>query len=243
MVDVGRSAAQRGLTDSWVLHKVIFLIHHGLCPTDEQNRIPVVQLPHLVRGQQLPPCHLVVGGVGTAAALGFSVGFQVDGGLTQHFRDKFVRAGLIPSQIKDAVRVAGDGFPIVLVQALDLGHVLNDGGGRDIPTPHGGKLPRESRQRHCRKFIKNKVYMAGQRPMVNLVGTVIERLKHLGIQQRDQKREAVIIVWDHSIERHLPLPQRVQIHVIVVRDGLDLGQIKRCQPHRRRHQNGFCSLA
>lgn len=53
MVDVGRSAAQRGLTDSWVLHKVIFLIHHRLCASDEQDCIPVVQLAHLVRGQQL----------------------------------------------------------------------------------------------------------------------------------------------------------------------------------------------
>ena len=71
MVDVGRTAAQGGLADGRMLHEVIFLIHHGLCAPDEQNRIPVVQLPHLVRGQQLPSCHLVVGGVGTAAALGF----------------------------------------------------------------------------------------------------------------------------------------------------------------------------
>ena len=73
MVNVGRTAAQRGLANGGMLHEVIFLIHQGLCPTDEQDCIPVVQLAHLVRGQQLPPCHLVVGGVGTAAALGFPV--------------------------------------------------------------------------------------------------------------------------------------------------------------------------
>ena len=83
MVNVGRTAAQRGLTDSRVLHKVIFLIHYGLCAADKQNRIPVVQLTHLIRGQQFPTCHLVVGGVGTAAPLGFSVGFQVDGGFAK----------------------------------------------------------------------------------------------------------------------------------------------------------------
>ena len=94
MVNVGRTATQGGLADGGMLHKVVFLIHHGLCSSDEQNRIPVVQLAHLVRGQQLPPCHLVVGGVGTAAALGFPMSFQVDGGFAQHFRDIFVRAGL-----------------------------------------------------------------------------------------------------------------------------------------------------
>lgn len=83
MVDVGRSAAQRGLANGWMLHEIVLLIHHRLCAPDEQDRIPVVQLAHLVRSQQLPPCHLVVGGVGTAAALGFPMSFQVDGGLAQ----------------------------------------------------------------------------------------------------------------------------------------------------------------
>ena len=53
MVDVGRSAAQRGLADGGMLHEIVLLIHHGLCAPDEQDRIPVVQLPHLIRGQQL----------------------------------------------------------------------------------------------------------------------------------------------------------------------------------------------
>ena len=73
MVNVGRPAAQGGLADGGMLHEIVLLIHHGLCTSNEQDRIPVVQLAHLVRGQQLPPCHLVVGGVGTAASLGFPV--------------------------------------------------------------------------------------------------------------------------------------------------------------------------
>ena len=48
MVDVGRSAAQGCLADGRMLHKVIFLIHHRLCAANEQDRIPVVQLAHLV---------------------------------------------------------------------------------------------------------------------------------------------------------------------------------------------------
>lgn len=53
MVDVGGSSAQGGLADGGMLHEIVLLIHHGFCPTDEQNRKPVVQLTHLVRGQQL----------------------------------------------------------------------------------------------------------------------------------------------------------------------------------------------
>ena len=71
MVDVGRTAAQGGLAGGGMLHEIVLLVHHGLCAPDEQDRIPIVQFAHLIRGQQLPPRHLVVGGVGTAAALGF----------------------------------------------------------------------------------------------------------------------------------------------------------------------------
>ena len=52
-MDVGRSAAQGGLADGGMLHEIVLLIHHGLCTSNEQDRIPVVQLAHLIRGQQL----------------------------------------------------------------------------------------------------------------------------------------------------------------------------------------------
>ena len=54
---------------------------------------------------------------------------------------------LVAAQIEDGVRVAGDGLPGVLIQLLDLGHVLDDGAGGDIPGSHGGKFPSEARQR------------------------------------------------------------------------------------------------
>ena len=183
MVDVGGSSAQGGLVDGGVPHQVILQVHDWLGTPDEQQAVVVVQLADFIWGQQLSAGHLEVGGPGTASALCFAMGLCVDGGLAQHLGDVLVGAGLIAAQIKDAVRVAGDSLPVILVQALNLGHVLNDGGGRDIPAPHGSKLPRESRQRHCGKFIENEVDMAGQRPMVDLIGAVIKCLKHLRIQQ------------------------------------------------------------
>ena len=39
MVDVGCTAAQRGLANGRMLHEVILLVHHGLCAPDEQDRI------------------------------------------------------------------------------------------------------------------------------------------------------------------------------------------------------------
>lgn len=40
--------------------------------------------------------------------------------------------GFVAAQIEQRVRVAGDGFPRVLIQLLDLRHVLDDGAAGDV---------------------------------------------------------------------------------------------------------------
>lgn len=183
MVDVGGSSAQGGLVDGGVPHQVILQVHDWLGTPDEQQAVVVVQLADFIWGQQLSAGHLEVGGPGTASALCFAMGLCVDGGLAQHLGDVLVGAGLIAAQIKDAVRVAGNGLPGILVQFLDLCHVLNDRAGRDVSASHGGQLPGKARKGHGCKLIQHKVNVPGQGTMMDLVGTVIQRLKHLRIQQ------------------------------------------------------------
>ena len=36
-----------------MMHEIIFFVHDRTCAADEQQRIAIVQLPHLVRCQQL----------------------------------------------------------------------------------------------------------------------------------------------------------------------------------------------
>ena len=135
-------------------------------------------------------------------------------------------AGLVSAQVQDGVRVAGDGLPGVLIQLLDLGHVLDDGAGGDIPGSHGGQLPGEARQWHGRELIQHKVDVSGQGSVMDLVGAVVEGLERLGIEQGHQEVKRVIVVRDHGIEGHLLLPQGIEVHVIVVGDSLDLGQVE-----------------
>ena len=85
--------------------------------------------------------------------------------------------------------------------------------------------------------------MTRQRPMVDLVGTVVQRLEYLGVQQAYQKVEGRIIIRDHGIEGALFLAQCVQVHIVMVRDRLDLRQIEWGQPHSGAHQNAFRCLA
>lgn len=144
-------------------------------------------------------------------------------------------AGLVAAQIEDGVRVSGDRLPGILVQFLDLSHVLDDGAGGDVAGAHGGQLTGEARQGHGRKLVQHKVDMARQRPMVDLIGAVVEGLKRLGIEQADQKIVGIIVVWDDGIKRHLLLAQGIEVHVIVVGDGLDLGQIEGGQAHSGGH--------
>ena len=52
VMDVRRCTAQRAARDCGMVHEIILFIHDRACAADEQQRIAVVQLPHLVRGQQ-----------------------------------------------------------------------------------------------------------------------------------------------------------------------------------------------
>ena len=53
MMDIGRCAAEGTVRDCRMVHKIVLLVHDRTCAADEQQRIAVVQLPHLVRCQQL----------------------------------------------------------------------------------------------------------------------------------------------------------------------------------------------
>ena len=200
MVDVGRSAAVHRIADGRMLHELILFVHHRPCTADEQNTIPVIQHPHLVRRQQFPSAHLEVGGVRPGPPFGLPVGLGVDGGLAQGLRNVFVGTALVTAEVKKGIRVAGDGFPRILVQFLDLRHVLDDGAARNISGTHGRKFPWQPRQIDRWRFVQNKVDVTRQRPVVDLVGTVVQRLEYLGVQQADKKIEGRIIIWDHGIK-------------------------------------------
>ena len=78
---------------------------------------------------------------------------------------------------------------------------------------------------------------------MDLVCAVVKRLEDLGVQQADEEIEGRIIVRDHGIESALFLTQCVQVHIVMVRDRLDLRQIEGCQPHSGTHQNAFRCFA
>ena len=75
--------------------------------------------------------------------------------------------------------------------------------------------------------------------MVDLVGAVVESLECLGVEQAHQKIECRVVIGDHRVQRALPLPQGVEIHIIPVGDGLDLGQVEGGQPDSGGHQDRF----
>ena len=85
--------------------------------------------------------------------------------------------------------------------------------------------------------------MLGQRPVVDLVRAVVEGMEHLGIKQTYQEVIGIVIVRDNSVQGTFLLSQRVQIHIVVVRDGPDLGQVKGGQTHSGGHKDALGSLA
>ena len=84
-----------------------------------------------------------------------------------------------------------------------------------------------------------KVDVAGQGSVVDLVRAVVEGLERLGVEQAHQKIQAVVVVRYHRIQRTLFLSQSVEVHIIPVGDGLDLGQVEGGQPDGGGHEYGL----
>ena len=54
-------------------------------------------------------------------------------------------------------------------------------------------------------LVEDEVDMTRQRPVVELVSAVVQRLEDLRIQQADKKIEGRVIIRDHGIEGTFPL--------------------------------------
>ena len=78
-MDIGRTSFLWGELHIGVVQQIVFFIHDGHFAANEQQRIAVIQHPHLRRIQQLPPGDLPVGGIVAAAPGAFAIGVQIDG--------------------------------------------------------------------------------------------------------------------------------------------------------------------
>ena len=78
---------------------------------------------------------------------------------------------------------------------------------------------------------------------MDLIGTVVECLKCLGVKQTHQKIETLVIVWDNGIKGAFPLSKGIEVHIVMVGDGLDLGQVERRQTDSGGHENAFRCFA
>ena len=75
--------------------------------------------------------------------------------------------------------------------------------------------------------------------MVDLVGAVVEGLERLGVEQAHQKIKRLVVIWYDGVERALLLPQGVEVHIVPVCDGFDLGQVEGGQPDSGGHKDGL----
>ena len=79
--------------------------------------------------------------------------------------------------------------------------------------------------------------------MVDLVCAVVQGLEGLGVEQTDQKMQRRVVVGNDRIERYLLLSKGVQIHIIMVCDSCQLGQVEGSQTDGGGDQDAFGSLS
>ena len=75
--------------------------------------------------------------------------------------------------------------------------------------------------------------------MVDLVSTVVKGLECLGVEKTHQKIQTVVVVGYDGVQSAFLFSQRIKVHIIPVRNGLNLRQIEGSQPHSGGHQYAF----
>ena len=117
MMDVRRCTAEGAVRDGWMVHEIVFFVHDRTCAADEQQRIAIVQLSHLVRGQQLASRHMEIGRVGAGFAFRLTMRFRINRGFAEHFGNVFMPAGFVATKVKNCVAVSGNRLPAILVSS------------------------------------------------------------------------------------------------------------------------------
>ena len=106
---IGRLAAVSGQTVVRMLLNRIFVVHHRAFTANKDERLAVIQHPHLVRHEQFAACVLVIGTAGAAASFRHAARAGVDGGLAQQLGNVLVGAGLVAAQIEQCVAAPAGG--------------------------------------------------------------------------------------------------------------------------------------
>ena len=244
-VEIGGGPAVLGKGDVGVLHQVVLLINDRALAPDKDHGLSVVQEPDFIRGHQLPARLLGALGIGAAAPLALAAGAGADGFLPQQLGDVLVGALFVAAQIHQGVGVADDALPVILEQGLQLGDVLQNDGGHDVPGTHGGLKPCVAiRQSDIGELVEHEPHRHRQRPLMHLVRLVIQLLKGLGVEHPHQEVQGVVVaVGDDAEDRLLPFPQPGQLQAVLTGDVLNLRQGKGRQPHGGGHQDGFGGLS
>ena len=222
-------------------HQVVLIVQHGALPTDEQNRLAVVQHPHLVGGEQFPARLLVVDAEAAASPTAVAVGVGIQRFLAHELGDVFVGFLLVAAQVEKLVAQPHQGLPLLLEQRLELGHVLRDVGTKDVPAPHGGE-PRQEvvrRQGDVGRFIDEEMHWHRQAALVFPVRHIVQRLDELAVNHAHKVVEALIAVRDAAKQGHLLFTQFLQMEVVGVGEPGNLRQVEGGQPDANTNQNGF----
>ncbi len=171
------------------------------------------------------------------------MGLGVNCGFAKRFGNVLMGTGFIAAKIQQRVRITWDCLPRILIHFLYLCKILYNCACRNVAGAHSCQFSGEAWQGHGGKLVQHEVDMAGQRTMVDLIGTVIQSLKRLRIEQAYQKIKCVVIIWDDSVQCALLFSEGVEVHIVMAGDGLNLRQVEGGQPDGSGHQNAFSCFA
>ena len=164
---------------------------------------------------------------GAVHAFGFAGFDDVDGLVAEPVADGFGGGCLVASEEEPAVAVAGDGFPVVFIQAFALGDGLQDDRAADATRADGGDESHEVRDfADVGELVEQAVHIAAEPATIRVVGFPDQSLEEALVEHAGQEAERRVGVGQFQIDHALAFIQSLQVDVVAGEDAAHLAHLQ-----------------
>ena len=186
-----------------------------------------VEAAEFVGGEEFAGVFADAAAPGAVRAFGFAGFDDVDGLVAEPVADGFGGGCLVASEEEPAVAVAGDGFPVVFIQAFALGDGLQDDRAADATRADGGDESHEVRDfADVGELVEQAVHIAAEPAAIRVVGFPDQGLEEALVEHAGQEAERRVGVGQLQIDHALAFVQGFQVDVVAGEDAAHLAHLQ-----------------
>ena len=158
--------------------------------------------------------------------------------------DVFGGAGFVAAEEELAVAVAGDGFPVIPIEALALADGLEDDAAADASASYGGDEPYEVGYfADVGEFVEHAVHVAVEHAVGFGVGFAYECFEEALVEDAGDEGERGVGVGQFEVDDPFALVKGFEPDVVAVEDPAHFAHLEGCEVDAGGDDDAFLGFA